>query len=68
MRLYRTTISGKHETGETYDYKIGICTEPLPKEHPGCAVIQEKKVDKKTQGICVGRLNATTVVESKLYD
>ena len=49
-----------------YDYRIGVCIEPLPKELPGCAVVQEKKVsDGQVNKVCVGRLNATTVVNSK---
>ena len=60
------TATGVHENGDTYDYKIGVCTEPSPKDLPGCAVVQEKRVsDGEVKKVCVGRLNATTVIESK---
>lgn len=50
-----------------YDYKIGICVEPAHDDLPGCAVVQEKKLsDGSLNKVCVGTLNATTVIDSKL--
>jgi len=63
---YRVTATGTHENGDTYDYKIGICAEPSPKNFPGCAVVQEKRVEDQLHQVCLGRLNATTVLESKM--
>ena len=60
------TTTGVHENGDTYDYKIGVCAEPSPEDLPGCAVVQEKREpDSRVDKVCVGRLNATTVIESK---
>lgn len=59
------TTTGVHENGDTYDYKIGICKEPAHGDLPGCAVVQEKRLpDGELHKVCVGRLNATTVIES----
>jgi len=55
-------MKGKHENGDTYDYKIGICTQAS--DDPGCAVVQERKEDNRMITVCLGRLNSTTVVES----
>ena len=62
------TATGVHENGDTYDYQIGVCAEPSPKDMPGCAVVQEKRLPNgDLKKVCVGRLNSTTVIESKSY-
>ncbi|XP_065890901.1 cation-dependent mannose-6-phosphate receptor-like [Dysidea avara] len=62
-KVYKT--KGIHENGDTYDYKIGICTRASD-DHgfEECAVVQEKSEKGEKKSVCVGRLNATTVVES----
>lgn len=61
----RETTRGVHENGDEYDYKIGICTPPS-REKPGCAVVQEKRVGSDVHRVCLGQLNATTVIDSEL--
>lgn len=61
----RETTRGVHENGDEYDYKIGICTPPS-REIPGCAVVQEKRIGSDVHRVCLGKLNATTVIDSEL--